>query len=154
MKSGKDQLGRLQNWILVEAYKNGRGLGYEALGNSDATPEESDGFHIHRHEIYRRYFRLPQDSFPERAEDRCSSRRYLEVRWHGAVLLCDSVRQLLRRGWIHFPKVSSAKTNAERLRIYGSFLFLTEAGIRQAQWLLLGTRALASVDPAARPCVA
>ena len=145
--------GGLQAWILVEAYKNG-------LARLDAAdPAETlkkDGacpFFVQRHDLYRRYFDLPADLLLCGTSDRCLSPAEREVRLRIAVLLCDSVRQLLKQGLIRFHHGRGDAAAPRRgPNLSASAIHLTEAGIRRAEALFAESQRFTSPDSLALYC--
>jgi hypothetical protein len=133
----QEETGLLQDWILVEAYKNGlaRRNSEDSCGESGA--EEPGGFYIHRHDIYERYFKLPTESLLYGAEAKGARSDYRTIRLKSAVLLCASVRHLLRHGLIRFPPGRISKADqVDLLRTYSSSIVLTDAGVMKAESLL------------------
>ncbi len=137
MSIEEEHVGRLQEWILVEAYKDGLARLNKERATLESGPEELGGYFIHRHSIYQRYFNLRNEPHPAGEEGRGPASSYRKLRLKSAVILCESVRQLLKEGLIQFPQRGVSKENqADLLRIYATFLFLTEAGVRKAESLL------------------
>ena len=135
----EEKVARLQKWILEEAYRNGRARINEQSGASGAGPEKPDAYFIHRHDIYRRYFKLPNDPLhfaPETGNEDAMS-GYRQVRLRSSVILCESVRKLLKTGLIKFLRSGLAKdSRADLPGGDASFIFLTETGVRKAESLL------------------
>jgi len=130
-------MGQLQKWILVEAYKNGLARKNKTRATDEFGRKELGCYFIHRHDIYLRYFKLPHDQLGNGAENGSSVRTYREVRLRSAVILCESVRRLLRKRLIQFPLGGVSSQNlGDLLGIHGDSLFLTEAGARKARSLL------------------
>jgi hypothetical protein len=152
MSNPEKKAGRLQEWILIEAYKNGQSrLSGEGVTGASGT-EAPDHYFICRHDIYQRFFRLPIDAFLREAEPGGTVRRQVKLRLKSAAILCESVKELLRSGLIQFPERAFAKkSQAELLRIYASFIFLTEAGVRKAESLLSGFQYPAEPDGTCGP---
>ena len=137
MLTAKEKAARLERWILVEAYKNGSACKNNECASEEFGPKEWGGYFIRRHDIYQRYFRLPGNSFDYGAENGGSICRSREIRLRSAVILCESVRQLLKDELIKFSQSGVWRENqADPVPICGSSIFLTEAGIRKAESLL------------------
>lgn len=144
MMDAEDQVDRLQEWILLEAYKNGR---------SGRTPRQTAGgsaceaptiYFVCRHDVYQRHFRLPVEPQSGGSEGR-SGAGDPERRLKSAAILCESLKRLLKTGLIQFhPWASAKKSLAECLRISSSFIFLTEEGVRKAE-SLFSTEALGPI---------
>jgi hypothetical protein len=65
------------------------------------------------------------------------------------------VRQLLRKRLIQFPEGRDLKNDqVDLLRIYGNFIFLTEAGVQKAESLLSTLQNPRDEDHIERPCAA
>ncbi len=151
----KEKMGKLQKWILVEAYKNGLAPKNKALATGDFGRKELGCYFIHRHDIYKRYFKLPDNHLGNGEENGSSLRAYSEVRLRSAVILCESVRRLLEKRLIQFPLDGVTKHNlGDLLGIHGGSLFLTKAGARKARSLLSNFRGPNSRDGIGRPCTA
>jgi hypothetical protein len=155
MIKAQDKAARLQEWILIEAYKNGQAHQRGACATAEVDPEESERYFVRRHDIYQRYFKLPIDAFLRGAGNGDSVHGHVKARLKSAAILCESVRQLLRNGLIQFPQRAFAKkSQADLLRIYASFIFLTEEGVRKAESLLSAFQARESPDRADGPWAA
>jgi hypothetical protein len=151
----KEKMGQLQKWILVEAYKNGLARKNKARATAEFGRKELGCYFIHRHDIYTRYFKLPNDRLGNGEANGSSFRAYHEVRLRNAVILCESVRRLLKKGLILFPLDGVSKHNlGDLLGLHGGSLFLTKAGVRKARSLLSNFRGPDSRDGMGRPCVA
>jgi len=139
MSKTKDKAGRLQEWILIEAYKNGQARRTGERTTGDFGAEESERYFIHRHDIYQRYFKLSIEAFLRGEETGGATRRHIKLRLKSTAILCESVRHLLKDGLIQFPQRGSANmSQADLLRLHANFIFLTQAGIRKAASLLAG----------------
>jgi len=137
MNREREKMGQLQKWILVEAYKNGRTRKNKPQEAADLGQKELGHYFIHRHDIYQKYFKLPNDHLGNGVQATSSFRTYREVRLRSAVILCESVRRLLKKGLIQFPLEGVSKHNlGDLLGIHGGCLFLTKAGVRKAKSLL------------------
>jgi hypothetical protein len=155
MTQEKEKVGRLQEWILVEAYHHGESRKKKEPSAGEFAPEEMGDYCIHRDDIYQRYFKLPKYDFHYRAGNGVSIRHFREVRLKSAVILCESVRELLRSRLIQFPRVCFSKRNqADPHRIDAGRLFLTAEGVRRAKWLLSGFRGPVSEDQRDGRCAA
>ena len=151
----KEKVARLEKWILVEAYKNGLARKNNECASEKFGPEEGGGYFIPRHDIYQRYFRLPDDSLRYGAESGSPVRSNREVRLRSAVILCESVRQLLKDELIKFPQSGVWRENqADPVPICASSIFLTEAGIRKAESLLSAFQGPKSQDRTTTLCAA
>jgi hypothetical protein len=141
MTKAEHKAGRLQEWILIEAYKNGQSPQSGVCATPEFEPEEAERYFVRRHDIYQRFFKLPIDAFLRGQDNGGSVRRHAKLRLKSAAILCESVRQLLRDGLIQFPQRSFVKrSQADLLRIYATFIFLTEEGVRKAESLLAPLR--------------
>jgi hypothetical protein len=140
MTMAQKTTGPLQEWILIEAYKNGLALGI---------------FFVHRHDIYRRYFDLTADSLGLDEATILSIGRPQEVRLKSAALLCQSVKQLLKHGLIQFnqdPWPQGAPPGGSG--VPAASIHLTEAGIKKAELLFMELQAFTSPDRLERLCPA
>ena len=155
MKPEKEAVDRLQKWILLEAYHRGESrIGKERAAGEFASDGPGD-YWIHRDEIYLRFFKLSPDQVRSGAGIGASVRRHREVRLKGAIILCDSVRELLRNRLIRFARVSFSKTDHSDLALNeAGRLFLTEAGVRRARWLLCGFHGPETEHPVDGRCAA
>jgi hypothetical protein len=148
MMPHKEDNGRLQDWILVEAYRHGECRRTKAKSAVDFWPEETGDYWIHRDHIYRRYFRLTEDGTGFKFRNGRALERYREARLKSAVIFCDSVRALLRSRLIRFPKVPFSRNDHSDLRpMDAGRLFLTAEGVRRAKSLLSGFRCPRRRDP-------
>jgi hypothetical protein len=134
----EEKVARLQKWILEEAYRNGQTRINGQSGASEAGPEKPNAYFIHRHDIYRRYFKLPNDPlhFMPETGNEDTIRGYRQARLRSAVILCESVRELLKSGLIRFFRSGISRESPEDISVGdASFLFLTETGVRKAESL-------------------
>lgn len=139
--------GGLQAWILVEAYKGGMAR----LDGTDPADKRGKGrigaFFIHRHDVYRRYFELSDDSLLYGTSDRGLSPEDREARLKSAALLCESVKQLLKQGLIRFPDRRGAAAAPRRGPNFpAGAIHLTESGVRVAETLFAETHRFTSPD--------
>jgi hypothetical protein len=127
----------LREWILLEAYKNGqaRDNGICAAGTSGRTRTER--FFISRYAVYQKYFKLPIEAFFQGGPGGERLRRWSELRMKCSLALCESVRQLFKRGLIRFAERPVGDVEPPLTAPpAGTFIFLTPAGIREAETLL------------------
>jgi hypothetical protein len=127
----------LREWILLEAYKNGqaRGDGICAAGASERARTER--FFISRYAVYQKYFKLPIEAFFQGGPGGETRRRRSELRMKCSLALCESVRQLLKRGLIRFAERPVGDEDQPPPRpTAGTFIFLTPEGVREAETLL------------------
>lgn len=139
MKRKEEKVGKLIRWILVETYRSGLPRLNRNIQPGESRTEKPEGYSIHRHEIYRRYFRLPKDPFRYRdgALDEVYLKNYGQRRLRNAVILCESVRELLKNGLIQFPRGGVfEETQADLFGDSANFISLTEAGIKEAESIL------------------
>jgi len=132
----EEKAGTLLQWILVEAYKGGLARLNRKRRPDESGTEKPGNCFIHRYDIYQRYFGLPNDLLRCKAgaRDEVSLKRYRRRRLKSAVILCESVRELLKNGLIQF---SWGDVSQESQRdLFGEstdHISLTEAGIQKAE---------------------
>ena len=137
MTRREERAARLQGWILVEAYKNGLARVGGVCGSRGSNTDGSEQYFVCRQDIYQRYFRLPIDASLQGAGNRKAFRRHARLRLRSTTIVCESVRQLVRHQLIHFPQLAFAqKSHDDLLRIPGTVICLTLAGVAKAQSLL------------------
>jgi hypothetical protein len=135
----EEKVGKLLRWILVEAYKSGLTRLKRNRQPDESGTETSGDYYIYRHDIYQRFFRLANDPLRQEAGavDEGALRSYRRRRLKSAVILCESVRELLKNGLIQFPR--GAVSEESRMNHWGgstNFISLTEAGIKKAESIL------------------
>lgn len=135
MIAKQNKEGSLPKWILVEAYRSGLAR-KKGQGRADGAGPEGFGFYrLNRHDVYRRFFKLPDDPFRSEAgiTNEKAINGYRKLRLRSAVLLCESVRTLLKNGLIHFPQSGvSRECPGDHPKGDASLIFLTGAGVRSA----------------------
>ena len=155
MNTEKVKAGQLEEWILMEAYKNGLARLNKESATADFGPEKLGGYFVHRHNIYQGYFKLPNDPLTCKREAGGSRGSYHDLRLRSTVILCESVKQLLKNRLIHFPRGGTSKENrADLLQLYASFIFLTEAGVQKAEALLSALKGTESQGQLEGSCAA
>lgn len=147
MAQRKDQVSRLKDWILIEAYKNGRARKDDICARGWLSPDGPQHYYIGRHAVYQRFFNLPIDAFLNSEGAGASIRRLVKRRLRSAAILCESVRGLLGAGLIQFPQRIVTRTGREDSpQPFGNLICLTAAGIQEAESLLAP-----ACDPEPRP---
>lgn len=157
MIRAEERVGKLLRWILVEAYKSGLTRLNRNRQPDESGTEKSRDCYIHRHDIYQRYFRLPNGPFRYEAGtvNEGALRNYRRRRLKSAVVLCESVRELLKNGLIQFPRGGfSTESQIDLLENSENFIFLTEAGIKEAESILTLERGPVNQGPLEGPCSA
>jgi hypothetical protein len=135
----EDKVAQLQKWILEEAYKGGLARLNKKSDTDESRSEKSSDYFIHRHDIYQRYFKLPNDPlrFEPETGNEDAINYYRQVRLRSAVILCESVRELLKNRLIQFLRTGFPKESQMGLpKDDPSFIFLTEAGVSKAESFL------------------
>jgi hypothetical protein len=132
---------KLREWILLEAYKNGQARRVEICPAGSSAAEGPEQYYVSRYAVYQRFFKLPIDDLFQGGDDRGPVRRTAQLRLRCSLLLCESVRALLREKLIWFPHRRSAKEDPTRsLPTAATLIFLTAAGARKAESLLFQPR--------------
>jgi hypothetical protein len=128
---------KLQEWMLLEAYKNGEARREGACPAGSPAADGRERYHVNRYAVYQRFFKLPIEAFFQGGDGRSSVRRSVEYRLRCSRLLCHSVRVLLREGLIWFPHRPAATGRPDESVLPGTtFIFLTAAGVRKAESLI------------------
>ncbi len=140
MKMKRERSSKLQDWILVEAYKNGLTCRAQDDGTPEIDPCDVGDYFINKHDIYQNYFCLQASPFGGRPGAEMTFGRYWELRLKSAVVLSRSVKRLLERMLIFFPNFIGFKKNGPgHLWKYANYIFLTEAGAQKAKALMLNS---------------
>jgi hypothetical protein len=137
MTRKKDQVRRLREWILIEAYRSGKARQGGICAPGQPAGDGSEHYYVGRHDVYQRFFNLPIDAFLNGPASGGSFRRLVKLRLRSAAILCESVRGLLGLGLIQFPQRPVMKKGRNDLHpTFGNLICLTAAGIREAESLL------------------